>query len=83
LPPEIGNLTNLLYLHVPSNQLSKLPLEMGDLNNLLLLVLNRNTVMELPPELCNYLTKSETSTAQSWSRMTGRQRFCIRASDVF
>jgi len=56
LPPEIGNLTNLTYLHLYSNQLAALPPEIGNLTKLTELYLGGNQLTALPPEIGN-LTK--------------------------
>ena len=53
IPPEIGNLTNLTYLHLGENQLSgKIPAEIGSLTNLTELYLNNNQLSgEIPSEI--------------------------------
>ncbi|HIK07103.1 MAG TPA: leucine-rich repeat domain-containing protein [Trichormus sp. M33_DOE_039] len=50
LPPEIGQLTNLRWLNLHSNQLSNLPPEIGQLLNLRSLDLRSNKLSSLPPE---------------------------------
>ena len=41
LPAEIGQLTNLTYLHLDNNELKELPAEIGQLTNLTYLKLGR------------------------------------------
>lgn len=53
LPPEIGNLTSLKFLHLENNQLSNLPPEIGRLNNLRELRLGYNNFRDLPQEIGN------------------------------
>ena len=50
---NIGNLTNLRYLYLSSNQLTKLPREIGNLTNLEKLYLSNNRLTELPREIGN------------------------------
>jgi len=53
IPPELGNLSNLEWLHLHYNQLSgSIPPELGSLLNLWVLELNNNALSgNLPPEL--------------------------------
>ena len=51
LPPEIGELTNLIKLDLSGNQLTYLPLEIGELTNLIKLNLSGNQLTSLPPEI--------------------------------
>ncbi|MDJ0704813.1 MAG: COR domain-containing protein [Leptolyngbyaceae cyanobacterium MO_188.B28] len=51
LPPEIGQLTNLITLDLRANQLSQLPSEIGQLNNLTQLYLSDNQLSQLPSEI--------------------------------
>jgi Leucine-rich repeat (LRR) protein len=53
LPPEIGNLTNLKWLHLNNNNLTSLPPEIGNLSNLKYLYLYINNLTSLPPEIGN------------------------------
>ena len=55
LPPELGNLNNLLFLFLRGNQLTgAIPPEMGDLSNLEGLYLSGNELTgEIPPKLGN------------------------------
>jgi internalin A len=61
LPPEIGNLTNLLTLDLFANQLTSLPSEIGNLTNLQRLLLTKNRLVTLPSEIGN-LNKLKTLT---------------------
>ncbi|AFY56938.1 leucine-rich repeat (LRR) protein [Rivularia sp. PCC 7116] len=68
LPPEIGQLTNLQYLHLSYNQLSSLPEEFGQLTNLQFLYLLENQLSTLPAEIgqlrklqCLYLRRNQLS----------------------
>ena len=63
IPPEIGQLTALVDLHLSSNELSgSLPPELGDLTNLFTLSLFHNNLSgALPPELGN-LARLESLT---------------------
>jgi Leucine-rich repeat (LRR) protein len=51
LPPKIGNLTNLIQLHLRNNQLTALPLEIRNLTNLIQLSLSDNQLTSPPPEI--------------------------------
>lgn len=51
LPPEIGQLTNLMYLFLSDNQLSTLPPEFGRLTNLQYLHLANNRLTALFSEI--------------------------------
>ena len=51
IPPELGDLSNLLWLYLYNNQLTALPPELGDLSNLQRLYLHKNELTALPPEL--------------------------------
>ena len=55
IPSEIGNLTNLTYLNLRSNQLTgSIPPEIGNLTNLTRLWLNDNQLTgSIPPEIGN------------------------------
>ena len=55
IPPEIGNLTNLVSLNLSGNQLTgEIPSEIGQLTNLESLALNSNQLTgEIPPEIGN------------------------------
>lgn len=53
IPPEIGNLTNLLFLNISNNQLTNLPPEIGNLTNLEYLTARNNQIASLPPEIGN------------------------------
>lgn len=51
LPPEIGELRNLLVLSMSNNELKSLPPEIGNLQNLQSLDLSDNTLESLPLEI--------------------------------
>ncbi len=55
LPPEIGNLSSLIYLDLSLNALGNTPIppEIGNLINLTYLNLSLNTFNSIPPELGN------------------------------
>jgi hypothetical protein len=55
IPPEIGCLTNLIYIYLGNNQLTgEIPSEMGNLTNLTNLGLEENQLTgEIPPEIGN------------------------------
>ena len=55
IPSEIGNLTNLTYLNLRSNQLTgSIPSEIGNLINLTLLYLYENQLTgEIPESICD------------------------------
>ncbi|KPA17234.1 lipoprotein [Candidatus Magnetomorum sp. HK-1] len=59
VPVEIGNLTNLNYLNLLSNNLTSIPAEIGNLTNLNYLNLNGNKLSSLPSDITS-LTKLET-----------------------
>jgi internalin A len=59
LPPEIGNLINLIHLNISNNQLTTLPPEIGNLINLTHLDISNNQLTTLPPKIAN-LTKLKT-----------------------
>jgi uncharacterized protein (TIGR02145 family) len=60
IPPEIGNLTNLIYLYLGGNELNgQIPSEIGNLINLTWLNLGNNQMTgEIPSEM-GYLTNLE------------------------
>lgn len=51
VPGEIGNLTNLVVLHLGNNQLTAVPAEIGNLTNLEVLTLSSNQLTALPGEI--------------------------------
>ena len=51
LPPELGDLSNIVGLYLSKNQLKSLPPELGQLSNLTRLYLDQNQLTSLPPEL--------------------------------
>jgi Leucine-rich repeat (LRR) protein len=53
IPPEIGNLNNLIVLDLHDNQLDSLPPEIGNLTKLESLDLERNVLTSLPAEIGN------------------------------
>ena len=55
IPPEIGNLTNLMCLGLHNNQLTgEIPSEIGNLTNLIGLQLSNNQLTgEIPESICN------------------------------
>jgi hypothetical protein len=55
IPPEIGNLTNLIVLNLSYNQLTgSIPPEIGNLTNLTYLILRSNQLSGIiPDEICN------------------------------
>ncbi len=53
LPPEIGNLTNLLGFSLQGNQLTRLPLEIGNLTKLTHVSLSDNQLTSLPSTIAN------------------------------
>lgn len=57
LPEEIGECSNLVYLHVAENQLTHLPDSMGKLTYLSFLYLSRNKLSTLSAYLCTSLFK--------------------------
>jgi hypothetical protein len=68
LPPEIGDLANLQYLHLLSNQLTELPREIGNLTNLQFLSLVGNQLTNLPLEIGNLITLQHLSL--SYNQLT-------------
>ena len=57
IPPEIGNLTNLTYLSLRSNQLTgTIPPEIGNLTNLINLDLGNNSLEALRPQITRLTT---------------------------
>jgi len=61
IPPEIGNLTNLIYLRLSSNQFTgNIPSEIGNLTNLTELWLSGNQLTgSIPPEIGNLTNLTE------------------------
>ena len=55
IPPEIGNLTNLIYLNLSGNQFTgSIPSEIGNLTNLNELWLNINQLSgQIPESICD------------------------------
>ena len=55
IPPEIGNLTNLEWLVLGSNELTEsIPSEIGNLTNLIILYLNNNQLTgDIPESICD------------------------------
>jgi len=51
IPPEIGELTQVVKLNLKDNKLISLPPEIGKLTNLQRLYLSNNKITELPPEI--------------------------------
>jgi len=51
LPPEIGQLQDLIWLNLSNNKLSNLPPEIGKLQNLTSLDLSKNRLTRLPSEI--------------------------------
>ena len=55
IPPEIGNLTNLIWLSLYNNRLTgQIPSEIGNLTNLTSLILSGNQLTgEIPESICD------------------------------
>ena len=53
LPPEIGNLVDLVELDLTGNRLTELPAEIGNLTSLTRLNARNNQLRSLPPEIGN------------------------------
>lgn len=51
LPPEIGNLTELIYLKIQSSAMTVLPVEVGNLTNLEQLIINKTQLTTVPMEI--------------------------------
>ncbi len=51
VPPEIGELTNLIILDLSNNQLTSVPREIAKLTNLATLYLGNNQLTRVPPEI--------------------------------
>lgn len=51
LPPEIGQLVNLEYMSLYSNELEDIPFEIWQLTNLSFLALSGNNIASVPPEI--------------------------------
>ena len=69
IPPEIGNLTNLGYLHLGYNELSgEMPPDIGSLTNLGYWDFTYNQLTgEVPQEVCDLIeSTSLTSTYLFW-----------------
>jgi hypothetical protein len=61
LPSEIGNLTNLIFLHLDDNRLTSIPKEIGNLTNLIGLYLSKNELTSIPTEIGNLTNLSSLS----------------------
>ena len=59
IPPEIGQLTNLMELYPYQNNLTSLPPEIGQLTNLTNLELYDNQLSVLPPEIGQLINLEE------------------------
>jgi Leucine-rich repeat (LRR) protein len=55
VPPEIGDLENLIILDINNSSLSELPSEIGDLYKLKELLLNNNKLTSIPPQIGNLI----------------------------
>lgn len=53
IPPEIGNLPDLMWLYLYGNELTSIPLEIGNLSKLQLLWVDHNQLTSVPPEIGN------------------------------
>jgi len=75
IPPEIGNLEELLYLHLDSNQLTDIiPSEIGNLKELKSLQLNQNQLSEnIPAEIGNLINLERLDL--SANQLTTKSRF--------
>ena len=67
IPPELGNLTNLIYLNVANNQLSgSIPQEINNIANLSYLRLGNNQLTgELPESICDLISPTHKETRGS------------------
>jgi len=68
VPPEIGQLTNLVELYLSNNKLSHFPPEIGQLTNLTKLNLAGNQLRELPPEIRHLINLTELNLAENQFR---------------
>jgi hypothetical protein len=75
IPPELGNLANLIQLYLWSNQLSgSIPSQLGNLANLTELALNYNQLSgSIPSELGNLanLTRLYLDNNELWGKIPG------------
>ncbi|HEX8193373.1 MAG TPA: COR domain-containing protein [Allosphingosinicella sp.] len=59
LPPQIGNLTQLVHLNAQGNRFNEIPREIGALRNLEVLDLGRSSITELPPDITGLVSLLE------------------------
>ncbi len=64
-PSEIGDLTNLLYLDLSGNSLSKLPKEIWKISSLLALNLSDNQLVTLPSEISKLVNLESLDTRKN------------------